>query len=174
MAVQDQLALPPITAVHLADDGRIPNSGLPLVIFHAAIDPRVADAEAFEALFKANGWVPEWRASIYPYHHYHSTAHEVLGVAEGTARILVGGDYGREFDIAAGDAIVIPAGVGHKRVLSSADFLVVGAYPPGQAWDLLTGERGERPAADGNIDRVPLPATDPVGGPDGLLTELWR
>ncbi len=174
MALQDYVALPPITAVHLADDGRIPNSRLPLVIFHAAIDPRMACAEAFEALFERHGWPPAWRATIFPYHHFHSTTHEVLGIASGSARVLVGGDYGREFDIAAGDAIVIPAGVGHKRLSSSSDFLAVGAYPPGQDWDLMKGERGERPGADRNIDRVPLPQTDPVNGPGGLLTELWR
>jgi uncharacterized protein YjlB len=174
MAVQESIALPPITAVHLADDGRIPNSRFPLVIVHAAIEPRMASAEAFEELFAANGWPPAWRSTIFPYHHYHSTAHEVLGVASGTARILVGGDYGREFDIAAGDAIIIPAGVGHKRQFSSPDFEVVGAYPPGQHWDLLKGERGDRPMADNNIDRVPLPVSDPVGGVDGILTELWK
>jgi uncharacterized protein YjlB len=174
MALQDYVALPPITAVHLADDGRIPNSRLPLVIFHAAIDPRQASAEAFEDLFEQNGWQPAWRATIFPYHHFHSTSHEVLGIASGTARILVGGDYGREFDIAAGDAIVIPAGVGHKRLLASDDFLAVAAYPPGRDWDVMTGERGERPNADANIDNVPLPDSDPVGGAGGLLTELWR
>lgn len=168
------MALPPITAVHLADDGRIPNSRLPLVIFHAAIDPRAADAESFEHMFAANGWQPAWRSNIFPFHHFHSTAHEALGVACGTARIQVGGEFGREFDIAAGDAIVIPAGVGHKRLFSSPDFEVVGAYPPGQEWDLMKGERGERPKADENIDMVPLPHSDPVGGPAGLLTELWR
>ena len=174
MAVQDYVALPPITAVHLADDGRIPNSRLPLLIFHAAIDPRLASAEAFDALFSTNGWTPAWRSTIFPYHHFHSTAHEALGVAAGTARILVGGDYGREFDIAAGDAIVIPAGVGHKRLSSSPDFEVVGAYPPGRDWDLLKGDRGERPLADENINRVPLPDCDPVNGSGGLLTELWK
>jgi len=174
MAVQEDLALPPITAVHLADDGRIPNSLLPLVIFHEAMDPRMATAEAFEALFRGNGWVPAWRSGIFDYHHYHSTAHEALGVAAGTARILVGGDLGREFDIAAGDAIVIPAGVAHKCLECSADFLVVGSYPPGQDWDLLTGDRGDRPGADARIGGVALPQTDPVNGPGGVLTELWR
>ena len=174
MAVQDFVGIPPITAVHLSDGAQIPNSRLPVLIFHAAIDPKAVDATAFEALFAANGWPPAWRSGIYPFHHYHSTAHEVLGVAKGSARVLLGGPDGRAFDIAAGDAVVIPAGVGHKRLSSSDDFLVVGAYPPGQDWDLLKGEPGERPAADENIASVPLPKSDPVGGPDGPLVELWR
>lgn len=73
-----------------------------------------------------------------------------------------------------GDAIVLPAGVGHKLLHASADFLVVGAYPPGQDWDLLRGEPGERVRAAENIARVPLPEGDPVQGADGPLTELWR
>lgn len=174
MAVQDFVAVPPITAVHLADDGRIPNSHLPVLIFHAAIDPRIADVEAFDKLFVENGWPSAWRWGIYPFHHYHSTAHEVLGVASGFARVLLGGPDGRAFDISAGDAVVIPAGVGHKKLSSSDDFLVVGAYPPGQEWDLLKGEPGDRPSADENIARVPLPDSDPVGGPNGPLAELWR
>ncbi|MEJ8572120.1 hypothetical protein [Microbaculum marinum] len=174
MAVQDFVSVPPITAVHLADDGRIPNSRMPVLIFHAVIDPKAASAEGFEALFESNGWQPAWRASIYPFHHYHSTAHEVLGVARGSARVLLGGPEGRAFDIAAGDAVVIPVGVGHKRLSSSDDFLVVGAYPAGQDWDLLKGEPGERPRADENIARVALPECDPVGGIEGPLLELWR
>lgn len=174
MAIEDFVSIPPITAVHLVDDGRIPNSRLPVLIFHAAIDPKRADADAFEQLFESNGWPPAWRWGIYPFHHYHSTTHEVLGVAAGSARVLLGGPEGRALDISAGDAIVIPAGVGHKCLHASADFQVVGAYPPGRDWDLLKGEAGERPRADKNIASVPLPASDPVNGVSGPLGELWR
>lgn len=174
MAVQDFVVVPPITAVHLAEGRDIPNSRLPALIYHAAIEPRAADAEAFEAMFERNGWEPAWRSGIYPFHHYHSTAHEVLGVASGRARVMLGGAQGREFDLAAGDVVVLPAGVGHKLLEASGDFLVVGAYPPGQDWDLKRGEPGERPGADRNIAAVPHPATDPVSGLDGPLTELWR
>ncbi|TCT13699.1 uncharacterized protein YjlB [Tepidamorphus gemmatus] len=174
MAVEDFVIVPPITAVHLAEGRDIPNSRLPALIYHAAIEPRVATAEAFEALFRRNGWEPAWRAGIYPFHHYHSTAHEVLGVASGRARVLLGGTHGRAFDIAAGDALVLPAGVGHKLIEASGNFLVVGAYPPGQHWDLKRGEPGERPAADHNIASVARPDCDPVQGPNGPLAELWR
>ena len=73
-----------------------------------------------------------------------------------------------------GDVIVIPAGVGHKRVESSEDFGVVGAYPGGRHWDLLRGRPGERPQAESNIAAVPLPENDPIYGPDGSLRKIWE
>lgn len=156
------------------DDGTFPNSRLPLLFYRAALDGNAADAEALERLFDVNGWPPAWRSSIFTYHHYHSTAHEALGVAAGEARLMLGGPAGREFEVSAGDVIVIPAGVAHCRLGSSGDFLVVGAYPPGQEWDLLRGEAGERPDADENIARVPLPQSDPVAGKEGPLLTHWR
>jgi uncharacterized protein YjlB len=126
-----------------------------------------------EALLDAGGWPPRWRASVFTYHHYHSTAHEVLGIASGEATLMLGGPKGREFNVAKGDVIVIPAGVVHRRLRSSGDFLVVGGYPPGQDWDLLRGEPGDRPRADQNIAKVAIPKTDPVGGAKGPLIREW-
>ena len=156
------------------DDGSIPNSRLPLLIYRAAIAPGAASPEAMEALFARNDWPPQWRSTIFTYHHFHSTAHEVLGVASGSAVVLFGGPKGREFEVKAGDVVLIPAGVGHRRLSSSSGFLVVGGYPPGAHWDLLTGAPGERPKADENIARVELPETDPVGGDEGGVISAWR
>jgi len=154
-----------------ADDGVFPNSRLPLLIYIAAVaEP---SPEAMEALFAKSGWPPQWRSGVYPFHHYHSTAHETLGIARGSARLMLGGPEGREFEVKAGDVIVIPAGVAHRRLSSSEDFLVVGAYPPGEDWDLRKGEAGDRPQADENIARVPMPTNDPVAGTAGPLTRLW-
>lgn len=161
---------PPVTAIRFADDGRIPNSDLPLLVYAGAAEAR---AEAIEALFERNGWPPRWRWSIYDFHHFHSTAHEVLGVAAGSARVMMGGPEGEELEISAGDVIVIPAGVGHRKLSASGDFLVVGGYPPGARVDLMRGEEGERPGADASIAAVPLPDTDPVEGPAGVLQTLW-
>ena len=162
-----------LTVVHFTDDGTFPNSRLPLLLYSGAIDADRATPEAMETLFAANEWPPQWRSGVYDYHHYHSTAHEVLGVARGTARLMLGGPDGREFEVKAGDVIVIPAGVAHRRLSASDDFLVVGGYPPGQDWDLLRGDPADRPQADDNIVRVPLPGNDPVGGDDGPLVRLW-
>jgi uncharacterized protein YjlB len=158
---------------HFSDDGRFPNSRLPVVIYRAAIGPGETTAEALEALFDGNGWPSQWRAGVFDYDHYHSTAHECLGIARGSARLRLGGPEGREFDVMAGDVIVLPAGTAHRRLSNSADFLVVGAYPPGQDWDLLRGADGERPGADARIAEVPLPKTDPVGGQGGPVLKEW-
>ena len=157
-----------------ADDGIFPNSELPLLVYTqipAASD--VNPAEWFEKCFEANGWPPAWRAGIYSFHHYHSTAHEALGVCQGQASIAMGGPSGILLDVCAGDVVVIPAGVAHKCVTASADFLVLGAYPSGQQWDMHAGRPGERPGTDANIRRVALPPADPLYGPRGDLVHLW-
>ena len=56
---------------------------------------------------------------------------------------------------------------------SSSDFAVIGAYPDGQSWDLLTGDPGERPQALQNIRSVPLPRADPVFGAEGPAVTRW-
>ena len=155
------------------DDGRFPNSRQPVLIYGQALAAADASPESMEALFDGNGWPSQWRSGVHDYHHYHSTAHECLGIARGSAQLQLGGPGGRLFEVTAGDVVVLPAGTTHQRVSASADFLVVGAYPPGQDWDLLRGEAGERPAADQRIAAVPLPSTDPVGGAGGPVLEKW-
>ncbi|MFB6261457.1 MAG: cupin domain-containing protein, partial [Thiohalorhabdaceae bacterium] len=123
-------------------------------------------------LFRAHHWPPAWRFGVFDFHHYHSTAHEVLGVFAGSARLLFGGPDGVTVEAQAGDAIVIPAGVAHKCLVPKC-FRVVGAYPRGQDFDMNRGEPGERPAADHHIAEVPLPAADPVLGPSGPLSREW-
>jgi uncharacterized protein YjlB len=169
-------ARPASIQVHrFEDDGSIPNNPeLPLVVYQRALSLDRGDAaRSFEAAFAANGWGGSWRDGIYPFHHYHSTAHEVLGIARGEATVRLGGEGGVTLRVQAGDVVVIPAGVGHKNLGSSADFLVVGAYPAGQDWDLCRGGPDERPRALENIRRVPLPAADPVYGRGGPLAEHW-
>jgi uncharacterized protein YjlB len=163
-----------VTSRVLQDDGEIPNSRLPLLIYDGAVNlPSEDPARALESVFEQNGWSGTWRDGIYPYHHYHSTAHEVLGVFSGSAEVQLGGKAGLTRTIRAGDVLVIPAGVGHKNLRSSSDFGVVGAYPEGQDWDMNYGRPGERPKADENIARVPLPASDPVFGTNGPLLQYW-
>jgi uncharacterized protein YjlB len=97
----------------------------------------------------------------------------VLGIARGQTRVQLGGERGVVLAVKAGDAMAIPAGGGHKNLGASPDLLVVGAYPPGQDWDLCRGKPGERPEALENIARVPLPSIDPVYGKGGPLVKLW-
>jgi uncharacterized protein YjlB len=163
-------------AVHLfEDDGAIPNNPkLPFLIYEGALELEGADpAAACERLFAANGWGGSWRDGIYGFPHYHSTAHEVLGVCRGKASVRLGGGTGIETTVRAGDVVVIPAGGGHQNLGSSPDFLVVGAYPAGREWDVCRGRPEERPRALENIARVPLPDADPLYGARGPLVEHW-
>ena len=158
-----------------ADDGAVPNSHLPLVVLRGAVTPGAGDpAAAFERVFAVNGWTGAWRNGIYDFHHYQSTAHEVLGVARGSAAVRFGGEKGETVTVAAGDVVVIPAGVAHARLKSSDDFFVVGAYAGERTYDIVRGDGQGIAQARQRIAEVPLPDADPVVGADGPLVKLWR
>ena len=157
----------------LADTGVFPNSRLPALIYRGVLSNSKDAASDFESLFERNGWTDSWRNGLYRAHHYHSTAHEVLGVFRGSVKLRLGGPEGSLVELRAGDAAVIPAGVAHKNEAQSADFAVVGAYPAGTSADLRYGKPTERPRSDQNIAKVPLPALDPLNGAGGALARLW-
>lgn len=160
----------------LRDAGWCPNNpSLPLLIYRAVRKSRDAGALAawFEDRFAENGWPPAWRYTIYPYAHYHSTAHEVVGIFRGSATVRMGDAGGVTIVCEAGDVLLIPAGVSHERVLGSPDFRGVGAYPQGFEPDELRGRPGERPAADARIAALPIPPLDPVAGRAGPLQTEW-
>ena len=167
----------PQVLVHtIVDDGTYPNNEvLPLLVYQGALALPAHDAAAtIEVLFEANGWGGCWRNGVYGFHHYHSTAHEVLGVYGGTARVQFGGESGIVLSVQRGDVVIIPAGVAHKNQGASRDFYVVGAYPIGQHPDMNYGRPGERPRSDGHIARVPLPPVDPVYGRQGPVQDHWH
>lgn len=161
-----------IESYRFADDGRIPNSVLPLLVYRRALTGDWL-AAAFERRFAANDWRRAWRNGIYDFHHFHSISHEVLGIAAGEALVRFGGEHGRSVTVAVGDVVAIPAGVGHRLERGSRDLLVVGAYPEGRDWDLRRGDPAERAEVLANIAAVPLPATDPLHGVGGPLAEAW-
>ena len=158
----------------LKDTGAFPNSRLPALIYRNALAADAKLAVSFEALFEKNGWTGAWRNGLYRAHHYHSTAHEVLGVFRGNVTLRLGGPEGPLVELNAGDVAVIPAGVAHKNEAQSDDFAVVGAYPSGTSPDMQYGKAGERPRADRNLDALGLPKLDPVAGSVGALPRLWR
>jgi uncharacterized protein YjlB len=158
------------------DDGIVPNNPKwPLVIYRSAVRfPEKCDpAAVFEDLFAKNGWGNSWRDGIYGYVHYHSRIHEVLGIARGRATVQFGGAHGRMFEVKAGDVAILPAGTGHQCFSASADFLVVGAYPPAGAYDECTKPEQYRRAL-ATVPKVARPRKDPVYGAKGPLLTIWK
>lgn len=160
--------------IYFKDDGQIPNSKYPLLLYRNAFNMRNDEgAKWLEKQFATNNWTNSWRNGVYSFHHYHSTSHEVLGVYSGTALLHLGGEQGQKIKVQAGDIIVIPAGVGHKN-LGSDNLGIVGAYPDGRSWDVNKGLPGERPKTDQNIAALPIPLTDPLRGKGNGLTAIWH
>lgn len=161
----------------LADDGDIPNNPrFPLLVYKAAAAPEHGDAEdALEALFARNGWGNGWRGGvIYDFHHYHARCHEVVGIGRGTARIQFGGPQGPVLAVEAGDAVLIPAGVGHCRVDGDPELSVVAAYPPGDSPDMCRQGEADPQAVRQRVSGVDAPARDPILGTDGGVTSFWK
>ena len=75
---------------------------------------------------------------------------------------MLGGEGGRSVRVRAGEVLLLPTGTGHCRVSASGDFLVVGAYPAGETWDICreapTAEMRER------MGKVRYAEAGPVGG----------
>ena len=169
--------MPDVQAFRFEDDGETPNNPrLPLLVYRAALklagehDP----AAPFERAFARHGWGDGWRNGIYPFLHFHTATHEVLGIARGRATVEFGGAKGQVLTVEAGDVVILPAGTGHRRIEASGDLLVVGAYPRNGSLDQKRpGEIGHATAA-ANVANVPLPEMDPVHGRSGPLMELWK
>jgi uncharacterized protein YjlB len=161
--------------LHLKPNGWMPNSPLPVLLYRSAFptSPYSANtlADAMENLFTANGWPPQWRNGVYDFHHYHSTAHEVLGFAAGHADLVLGGEGGEPVTVHAGDVLVLPIGTGHCRVKASPDFLVIGAYPANEHWDIC--RTAPTPEVLERMRHVRFPASDPLTGASGALPKLW-
>jgi uncharacterized protein YjlB len=158
---------------YLKGNGRIPNSRLPLLIYRGAVQVGVAE---MEEQIRRNDWPPEWHSSfgMYPRHHFHSDAHELIAVTRGTMVGLFGGHDGVRATVTAGDVIVIPAGVGHFGESITEDLRLTGAFPAGYAiHDFRLGYPEEYARVVDRAQRVPIPANDPLHGPKGPLVEIW-
>jgi uncharacterized protein YjlB len=149
-----RLARPPAPQLfRFRDDGETPNNPLPLVVYRRALrlDEAFDPAAIFEETFARHGWRKSWRDGIYDFRHFHTATHEVLG-----------------------NAVVLPAGTGHRRIKASADLLVVGAYPAAGRYDQPRPAEVDHAAAVASIAKVKLPRRDPVYGAQGPLLELWK
>jgi uncharacterized protein YjlB len=173
MQYEQQIERGHYEAFTLAPRDWVPNDRkLAVVIYRAALLDAGNDLAAeFEALFEHNQWLPQWRNGIFDYHHFHSTAHEVLGIASGSAEVIVGGPGGRVVTLRPGDALLLPAGIEHCLQAFAGNLLVVGAYPPGQQWDIRRDAlTPEELVAMGSLS---FPPSDPVLGERGPVIEQW-
>ena len=127
----------------------------------------------FEALFTRNRWPAAWRNGVHPFQHFHSTAHEALGVYSGEVSVQFGGEEGVVVTARPGDVIVLPAGTGHKKLASRGMLGIVGAYPAGQHADICTPMFSNSRRSTESVAGVPLPERDPVEGVGGVLFTHW-
>lgn len=150
----------PADLLTLALNGRVPNHSQPVRVYRAAL--RGKTPAEIEAHLAAQDWTGSWRNGIYPFHHYHSTAHEVLVVAHGHATVTLGGEGGPQLTVEAGDVLLLPAGTGHRNDGSSADLLVIGAYAAGREWDTCRPETTNPNQARARVAQVPLWTQEPA------------
>lgn len=105
---------------------------------------------------------------MYDTSHFHSTAHELLVVFKGSARVCFGceDNPGRvEIDVQKGDAMLLPAGVAHRLLQGRDGFEMIGSYPRGISWDMCYGRKGED--ADDRIAALGWLKKDPLYGNEG-------
>ena len=151
------------------------NPKLPVLLYKNVFDFNENDpASTIEKILRENNWGGSWRNGIYSFHHYHSTAHEALGVYGGWADVQLGGPESDIVRIEKGDLVILPVGTSHKKIDSGDGFAVVGAYPDGQTWDMNYGKPEELEKARANILKVKLPSKDPVFGVNGKMFEYWK
>jgi len=164
-----------LVAHKIEENGNFPNNSiLPLMVYKGALRLHPDDSEeVIKKVFAQNGYTNAWVDSIFDYHHYHSNTHEVMGIFCGKADVQLGGDHGVCIELDKGDVVIIPAGVAHKKLNSTDDFTVVGAYPNGSDYNMKYGKADERPEADEEIAKVKNPDSDPVYGSKGHLFECW-
>lgn len=165
-----------IKTLLFSENGNFPNNpNLPVLLYKNVFDfSGPGPAAEIERIFSGNHWGGSWRNGIYNFQHYHSTAHEALGVYSGWAVVQLGGPENDPVKIEKGDLVVLPAGTAHKRIDSGDGFAVVGAYPDGQRWDMNYGKDDETEKARQNISQVPLPKNDPVFGAKGKMFDFWK
>ncbi|WP_342478626.1 cupin domain-containing protein [Paenibacillus sp. FSL H7-0350] len=153
-------------------DGLLPNNPqLAAVLYKGVLRDHPEDTEQ---IFNNNGWLNSWVNGVFPYHHYHSNAHEVLGVISGSASLQLGGDAGYTAEVEAGDVVALPAGTAHKKLSATPDFRIAGAYPGGMDYNTRQANADDFAAALLEIREVPLPERDPVYGEAGPLLRLWK
>lgn len=155
--------------------GLIPNTSIqqkPLIIYRGLFPAPLPSASEIEAHIAAVGVCePMWRYPMYPDDHFHTTAHELVVIHRGRARLNFGGEDCKGAVVTeaqAGDAVLIPAGVSHRLVEDlEGEFEMVGSYPVGsEHWDMCYGNAGEEELI-ANIKNLDWVDKDPLYGDGG-------
>ncbi len=168
---------PHLISFSLKRNKNFPNNHLPVLIYKGCFllpNQKNKAADIVQKIFISHGWSNSWRNGIYDFHHYHSTTHECLGISMGTATVILGGPGGKRIKLTKGDLLILPAGVGHKCSHASEDFQCVGAYPQGKDYDINYGTPAELKKNLMRIQKLSIPAGDPVFGKHGFLRSLWN
>ncbi|GGL52889.1 cupin domain-containing protein [Wenxinia marina] len=147
-----------VRPLHVPPNGGVPNHPRWPALILPGVAPADIGADGARALVRRNGWGGDWLYTVFDYHHFHPDAHEALLCVAGRATLRLGGPEGETLEIGPGDGLILPAGFGHKRERGSADFAVVGAYPPGQESPriLRAGDEFEE-----DLAALPAPERDP-------------
>lgn len=165
-----------VDTLYLEENHPFPNNQLPLLHYRGGLGYVLGDTYGSNSvldLFAKNKYANGWVNGIYKRHHFHSTAHEVLGCILGRAEVQFGGPLGRTVTFSKGDVVLIPAGVSHKLLKCTDNFSIVGAYPDKQIPDMQYGDAFHYGAVKNNVVDVPLPTLDPVQGGTGAVHENW-
>ncbi|KAK8865586.1 hypothetical protein IAR55_000730 [Kwoniella newhampshirensis] len=170
-----------IPAIH-----NFPNTSLhsfPLLIYRSVFPPSLT-ARGVETHLTSVGVVkPAWRYTMYKQHHYHSTTHELLVVVNGSARLCFGGSATDDntgkilAEVKKGDAMLVPAGVGHALIQDlEGGFEMVGSYPvEAERWDMCTGEEGEKSGEEWQrIRGLTWFDKDPIFGEKGPAVDVGK
>ena len=114
--------------LHLSRNGWVPNNEiLPVLLYRSAIEPgKDHRGSKFSERFRANSWPAQWRHSVYDFHHYHSTTHEVMGFAIGQARLVTAELPGLPVWAIDADALIVRPG---PRVVDGVEALAAILHP---------------------------------------------
>lgn len=138
------------------------------MIYHGVF-PKATASQIEKHLTDTAVVTPQWRYTMYSDTHFHSTTHEVLAIAAGSAKCCFGDENNPnrvEPVLEKGDVVIVPAGVGHRLLEDYGGFQMVGSYPTGKNWDMCYGQAAEQKKVEG-IAKLGWFTRDPVYGDDG-------
>ncbi|KAL1643130.1 hypothetical protein SLS58_005099 [Diplodia intermedia] len=180
-----------------------PNSVFPVLVYRGVL-PTPVDEESTSDFLQRNHWEKKattpnekgtWGAITTK--HFHPNTHECYGVIHGRSELVFGlggadavkadadaddsngeGEEGVRVTVAAGDVVVVPAGVAHASVRKDDGYRYIGVYPEGSPkWRNEWGKRELSGADDPLFDEIKgvrVPRCDPVFGAEGPLRRVWN